>query len=362
MRKIIHVDMDAFYAAVEQRDNPAYRGKPLVVGGSPHSRGVVFTCSYEARPYGIHSGMSSSQAYRLCPHAIFITNCDFSRYKEASSIIRQIFQSYTELVEPLSLDEAYLDVTQGSSPSATRIAEEIKGRIQAETGLTASAGVSYNKFIAKLASDYQKPDGLTVIPPDQGEAFVATLPIRKFWGVGAKRAEQMRKLGIYNGADLKTWELPTLIKHFGKAGPYYYYAARGVDERPVIAHRQRKSLGRERTFQRDLQPKGELIKEAQTIIGNLEMDMKRLQLGGRQLTLKVKYHNFEQITRTAQSSCLIRSRKEMTSLLPGLLERTAVGKIPVRLIGLTLGRLEPRETLQRGPTQLELFEHEGETN
>ena len=295
--------MDAFYASVEQRDNPAYRGKPLVVGGPPNSRGVVSTCSYEARVYGIHSAMPSVQAYKLCPHAIFVSHHNFSKYKEASDIIRSIFFTYTDLVEPLSLDEAYLDVTENkmNNPSATRMAQEICQKIFKETRLTASAGVSYNKFIAKIASDIHKPHGLTVIRPEEAESFLEKLPIRKFWGIGKKTEARMKALGIESGADLKKLEMYELLEAFGKSGSYYYDAVRGIDNRQVEPEHTRKSLGRENTFSSDLTDAQEIMTELEEISSRIEEDLKKQNVQARQLTLKVKYHDFRLCTRSVQS-------------------------------------------------------------
>ncbi|MDC7233607.1 MAG: DNA polymerase IV [Spirochaetales bacterium] len=355
MRKIIHVDMDAFYASVEQRDNPSLRGKPVVVGGPPNSRGVVSTCSYEARVYGIHSAMPSSQAYKLCPHAVFVSHHNFSKYKEASDIIRSIFLSYTDLVEPLSLDEAYLDVTinKADNPSATRIAREIRERIFKETRLTASAGVSYNKFIAKIASDINKPNGMTVIRPDEAEVFLEALPIKKFWGVGKKTAEFMNSLGIETGGDLKKLEMYECLEYFGKSGSYYYNAVRGIDKREVTPDRTRKSMGRENTFSSDLSDMEEIVRELQEISNRVEEDMRKHNVRGRQLTLKVKYHDFRLCTRCIQSPRPLETAEDMMSLVPELLKKTDAGKIPVRLLGLSLGKLEG--DLYREPDpQLEL--------
>jgi len=334
--------MDAFYASVEQRDNPELRGKPVVVGGPPNSRGVVSTCSYEARKYGIHSAMPSSQAYRLCPHAIFVSHHNFSKYVEASHIIREIFHSYTDLVEPLSLDEAYLDVTENkvNNPSATRIAEEIRKRIFEETSLTASAGVSYNKFIAKIASDINKPNGLTLIRPEDASGFLENLPIKKFWGIGKKTEERMKSLGIYTGADLKKLEMYELLGIFGKSGSYYYNAVRGIDERAVEPERTRKSLGRENTFASDLTREDEIMEKLEEICVQIEKDLEKQNLRGRQLTLKVKYHDFRLCTRSIQCRHSIRTKDDIFSLVPDLLKRTNAGSIPVRLLGLSLGKLE----------------------
>ncbi|MCX7098972.1 MAG: DNA polymerase IV [Methylococcales bacterium] len=252
-RKIIHIDMDAFYAAVEQRDNPQYRNKPLVVGGRPDSRGVVATCSYEARKFGIHSAMPASQAYRLCPQAIFVKP-RFEVYKDASMAIRRIFSGYTELVEPLSLDEAYLDVTGVARchGSATLMAKEIKQSVWRQTGLIASAGISYNKFLAKIASDINKPDGLYLITPQQGPGFIEQLAIGKFHGIGKATEKKMHALGIRTGSDLKKWPLPLLAQHFGKSAQYYFNIAQGIDNRAVNNYRPSKSVGVEMTFQEDI--------------------------------------------------------------------------------------------------------------
>ncbi len=251
-RKIIHVDMDAFYASVEQRDNPELRGKPVAVGGS-RERGVVAAASYEARKFGVRSAMPSVTAKRRCPDLIFV-NPRFDAYKAVSRQIRAIFAEHTSIIEPLSLDEAYLDVTENLKgiASATRIAEEIRAKIRAETGLTASAGVSYNKFLAKLASDYRKPDGIFVITPNMGPAFVETLQVGKFHGVGPATTAKMNRFGIKTGLDLRAQSLAFLQRHFGKSGPYYYWIARGVDDRRVRADRIRKSIGAESTFFDDL--------------------------------------------------------------------------------------------------------------
>ncbi|MCH8496286.1 MAG: DNA polymerase IV, partial [Balneolales bacterium] len=252
MKKIIHVDMDAFYASVEQRDDPSLVGRPVIVGGSPQSRGVVATCSYEARKFGVHSAMPTSQAYRLCPDGAFVYP-RFDVYKEVSLQIRAIFDDYTDLVEPLSLDEAYLDVTvnKKENPSATLIAREIQSRVFDEVGLTCSAGVAANKFLAKVASGYKKPSGITVITPEKAEAFINQLPIGKFHGVGAATEKKMLELGIANGADLRERDEVDLVRHFGKSGHFYYRIAHGIDERDVKPNRIRKSVGAENTYSED---------------------------------------------------------------------------------------------------------------
>jgi DNA polymerase-4 len=297
-RKIIHIDMDAFYASVEQRDNPELRGKPVAVGGS-RERGVVAAASYEARKFGVRSALPSVTAKRKCPELIFVKP-RFDAYKAISVQIRKIFAEYTPVIEPLSLDEAYLDVTENLRGiiSATRIAEEIRARIRAETELTASAGVSYNKFLAKLASDHRKPDGLFVITLELGPGFVETLPVRKFHGVGPATARKMARLGIETGLDLRAQTQTFLQQHFGKAGLYYYWAARGVDERPVRADRTRKSVGAENTFPADLFTYEAARDALREIIDKVWGYCERSNIRGRTVTLKVKFSNFQQITRS----------------------------------------------------------------
>jgi len=339
-RKIIHVDMDAFFASVEQRDQSEYRGQPLIVGGQPNSRGVVAACSYEARQFGIHSAMPCSQAYRLCPQAIFVPP-RFEAYREVSNQIRTIFWKYASEVEPLSLDEAYLDVsyTAEYNGSATRIAQAIKRDILAETQLIASAGVSYNKFLAKIASDMDKPDGLYVVKPEQGEAFVADLPIAKFHGIGPATEAKMKKIGIKSGKDLREWSLAGLVEKFGKSGNYYYYIVRGIDDRPVRSQRVRKSLGKETTFAEDILSAEKLTTLLEKLAEQVLISLKTHDLVARTLTLKVKYANFQQVTRshTAEESLDLAA---IISLLPILLVRTDAGQKPVRLVGLSLSRFE----------------------
>ena len=292
-RKIIHIDMDAFYASVEQRDNPELRGRPVAVGGS-RERGVVAAASYEARKFGVRSAMPSVTAKRKCPELIFVKP-RFDAYREASSQIRAIFARHTPVIEPLSLDEAYLDVTENPRgvASATRIAEEIRAAIRAETGLTASAGVSYNKFLAKLASDHRKPDGLFVITPSMGPAFVETLPVGKFHGVGPATTRKMNSLGIATGLELKARTLPFLQRHFGKAGSYYYWIARGVDERPVRADRIRKSIGAENTFFEDIFTYDAARAALEPIVAKVWRHCEATRIRGRTVTLKVKFADFQ---------------------------------------------------------------------
>jgi DNA polymerase-4 len=335
-RKIIHIDMDAFYASVEQRDNPELCGKPVAVGGS-RQRGVVMAASYEARKFGVRSAMASVTAKRKCPELIFVAP-RFDVYKAVSRQIREIFAEYTPLVEPLALDEAYLDVTENlkQTVSATAIASEIRARIQTETQLTASAGVSYNKFLAKMASNHSKPDGLFVITPKMGPDFVENLPIGKFHGIGPVLAAKMERLGIRTGRDLKAQTLPFLEQHFGKAGPYYYWLARGIDERPVSAFRARKSVGVESTFETDLCSAQEIHAAVELMVAKVWGHCERTGMRGRTVTLKVKYADFQQITRsrtgqvpfTEQAAVLDTVKTLAASLLPV--------KKGVRLLGVTL--------------------------
>jgi DNA polymerase-4 len=340
MRKIVHVDMDAFYASVEQRDDPALRGKPVAVGGSAE-RGVVAAASYEARAFGVRSAMPSMKAARLCPELIFVRP-RFDAYRAVSRQIRSIFRDYTPHVEPLALDEAYLDVTEDSRGigSATRIAELIRARINAETGLTASAGVSYNKFLAKLASDQMKPDGLFVIRPGEGAQFVADLPVRRFHGVGPRGAERMAKLGIVTGADLAARDIAFLRTHFGSQADYLYRAARGIDLRRVDANRPRKSVGGERTFERDLSS-GPVLRAA---LGNIaEIVWERIEKAGakgRTVSLKLRTADFATLTRARSLSHAVASRAEFAGLGHAMLEELLPLPQPVRLMGLTLSALE----------------------
>lgn len=353
-RKIIHIDMDAFFASVEQRDFPELRGQPVIVGGQPESRGVVAACSYEARKFGVHSAMASSRAYRLCPNAVFVKP-RFDAYKQASSEIHEVFREITDLIEPLSLDEAYLDVSESTEQhgSATRIAQLIKQRILLQTDLVASAGVSYNKFLAKIASDMDKPDGLFVIRPEQGLQFVSTLPVKKIHGVGRVTEKKMLGLGIKTGADLRAKTLVELQEHFGKSAQYYFNIARAIDDRPVRSSRKRKSIGIERTYPQDVKDL-ELIK--QHLSGLLEQGIERMKLKqsfARTLTLKLKYDNFEQITRSQTIEQLFDSSEQWLPVLLALLNKTEAGDRAVRLLGLSFSGL----TTERGEKaeQLLLF-------
>jgi DNA polymerase IV len=333
--------MDAFYASVEQRDNPEYRGKPVAVGGSPESRGVVAAASYEARKFGIHSALPSRTAVQRCPSLIFVRP-RFDVYKQVSDQIHDIFHQYTDLVEPLSLDEAYLDVTVNKRglPSATLIAKEIKERILAETQLTASAGVSINKFLAKTASGINKPNGLCLIPPEKAESFTETLPIDDFYGIGPKTAERMREIGISTGADLKRWSEADLIRRFGKVGAYYYNIARGIDDREVEPNRIRKSIGAEESFAEDLSDKEEMYKALVEIAETVKRRMDHAETQGRTLTLKVKYSDYTQVTRSRTVAEPIGEIDDMMTIAMELMDTTHVYERNARLLGLSISNLD----------------------
>jgi DNA polymerase-4 len=354
LRKIIHIDMDAFFAAVEQRDNPQYRNKPLIVGGKPNSRGVVATCSYEARKFGIHSAMPSSQAYRLCPQAIFVKP-RFEVYKEVSVTIRRIFSEYTELFEPLSLDEAYLDVTDLTrcQGSATLIAKEIKQKIQQQTGLIASAGISYNKFLAKIASDINKPDGLYLITPDQGPGFVEQLDIGKFHGIGKATEKKMHVLGIRTGNDLRKCPLPLLIQYFGKSGQHYFNIARGIDNRLVTNSRPSKSVGVEITFQEDIEDQTAILQQLSALLDKALTRLAVKQMTAYTLTIKLKYHDFVQITRSKTLPQAITRIEGFDVILADLLKDTEIGTKKVRLLGVALSSLHTSAPLHY--QQMDLF-------
>lgn len=336
IRKVIHIDMDAFYASIEQRDNPEFRGKPVVVGYSG-ARGVVAAASYEARKFGIRSAMPSQTALKKCPHIIF-TPPRFTVYEAVSDQIHTIFHEYTDLVEPLSLDEAFLDVTinKKNIPSATLIAKEIKARIKYVTGLTASAGISNNKFLAKIASDYNKPDGLFTVKPDEAELFVEGLKIERFFGVGKVTATKMHTMGIYTGADLKKYSEEELCIHFGKAGYYYYRYARGIDNREVEAERIRKSVGAENTFSEDIGDIKQLSEELCEIRDTLWERIEENEFFGRTLTLKVKYEDFQQITRSTTSIHPFADIDIITEQSEILLRSIDLTRKKVRLLGLSV--------------------------
>ncbi|QHT70614.1 DNA polymerase IV [Rhodocytophaga rosea] len=351
VRKIIHIDMDAFYASVEQRDFPMYQGKPLAVGGS-RERGVVAAASYEARKFGVRSAMSSRMAYRRCPDLIFVKP-RFEVYKAVSSQIREIFFQYTDLVEPLSLDEAFLDVTENKKqiPSATLVAKAIKQQIKTEIGLTASAGISINKFLAKIASDYQKPDGLTLIAPHEAESFVENLEVDKFFGVGKVTAEKMHSLGIHTGADLKKLPEKELVKQFGKVGHFYFHIARAVDNRPVNPNRIRKSVGVENTFEADISGAVNILMHLEPIAEAVIERMQKSGMQGKTLTLKVKYATFEQVTRSKTLLEPIGTYELMIHLAKELIQSIEANS-PIRLLGLTISN--PEDKHQETGTQLSL--------
>ncbi len=339
-RKIIHIDMDAFYASVEQRDFPEYRDKPLVVG-SPSKRGVIAAASYEARVYGVHSAMPSAVAINKCPDLIFARG-RFHVYKEISAQIHRIFKEYTDLIEPLSLDEAFLDVTENKKNmrSATHIAQEIRDKIKTRTGLTASAGISINKFLAKIASDINKPDGMKVIKPDEVEEFINQLPVKKFFGVGKVTAAKMNRLGIYTGADLKQKTMPELIEYFGKTGIYYYYIVRGIDNRPVEPSRIRKSIGAEETFYDDIVKDDLLLSHIENIAEDVWNRMQRANVYGKTLTLKVKYYDFMINTHSTTRPTYIDNEEDLLVLARKLLEVRRFTDKPIRLLGLSVSNLD----------------------
>ena len=343
LRKIIHVDMDAFFASVEQRDNPELKGRPVAVGGAG-GRGVVAAASYEARVFGVRSAMPSVTAQRLCPDLVFVRP-RFDAYKEASRQIRRVFEHYTPIIEPLSLDEAYLDVTEDKLGigSATRIADLIRQEIRAKTRLTASAGVSYNKFLAKLASDQNKPDGLCVIRPGEGAEFVAGLPIRRFHGVGPRAEAKMQALGIATGADLAGKDIAFMRQHFGSMADYLFRAARGIDLRPVRAHRVRKSVGGERTFSEDIGNGAALRDTLENIVDIVWERIEAAQARGRTVTLKLKFTDFQIMTRAASLPDYVADKAEFAKLARALLEAELPLRGPIRLMGLTLSALEGAE-------------------
>jgi DNA polymerase-4 len=351
LRKIIHVDMDAFYASVEQRDDPALRGRPVAVGGGV--RGVVAAASYEARRYGVRSAMPAVTAKRRCPELIFVKP-RFDAYRAVSNQIRAIFRDYTPHVEPLSLDEAYLDVTEDLKGIgiATEIAKEIRARIRAETGLTASAGVSYNKFLAKLASDQNKPDGLCVVTPARGPAFVETLPVKRFHGVGPVTAAKMAALGIETGADLKAKSLDFLAAHFGSSALYYHDLARGICHREVKADRPYKSVSAERTFDIDLSDETDLRTELDRVSVHAWNRVERADVRGRTVTLKVKYGDFRIVTRSRSLARPVADREEFLRLGGDLLASLLPVEKGVRLLGLGLHNLQEAET--EAPRELAL--------
>lgn len=340
-RKIIHVDMDAFYASIEQRDNPELRGRPIAVGHAGE-RGVVSAASYEARKFGVRSAMASLKAARLCPELVFVP-VRIEVYEQVSQQIHEIFREYTDLIEPLALDEAFLDVTinKKGMALAVDIAREIKQRIREELGLVASAGVSYNKFLAKIASDYRKPNGLCTIHPDHALDFIAELPIESFWGVGKVTAKRMHSLGIHYGRELRVWSLDGLRREFGKVGKLYYDFARGIDLRPVEAVRIRKSVGCERTLERDINTRTAVIVELYHTAEELIERLAESGFKGNTLTLKVKFHDFAQITRSITQDKVLTHMKTILPLAKKLLANVEYENHPIRLLGLSVSN--PRD-------------------
>lgn len=347
-RKIIHIDMDAFYASVEQRDDPSLRGLPIAVGGGG-PRGVVATCSYEARRFGVRSAMPGGRARRLCPNLVFVKP-RFEVYRAVSGQVREIFSRFTDIVQPLSLDEAYLDVTVNKPgiASATQIAEQIRAMIRAETGLTASAGVSYNKLIAKLASDQNKPDGICVVRPSEGEAFIAAMPVRRIHGVGPVTAKRMQALGIETGADLRARDMGFLQAHFGSAADYYYRAARGEDDRPVREREGRKSVSVEDTFFDDLSEEAALVAELDRIADNLWGRIEKAGAWGRTVVLKIKFADFRIITRSRSFSAPVRSKAVLAQAGRDLLLAQLPLRMGARLLGLGVHNLEGEEDVEQG--------------
>ncbi len=344
VRKIIHIDMDAFYASVEQLDAPELKGKPVVVGGRPESRGVVAAASYEVRKFGVRSAMPTSRAYQLCPQAIFVSP-RFARYKEVSSQIHEIFKQYTDLIEPLSLDEAWLDVTDNKigEPSATRLAQQIKQQIRQEVGLTCSAGISYNKYLAKIATEENKPDGLYAIPPEKALTFIRKMNVRKIPYVGKVTAKKLEDLGITKGEHLYEKSEDFLVEHFGKFGHDLYQRVRGIDHRPVMVNRERKSISTENTYAQDLPYSDELLEELKQLVADLIKRMERQSMEGRTLTLKVKFHDFLQITRSISKDDDFSNFEEIYHVCQQKLHHVCHVEFPnkpIRLLGVGISNLD----------------------
>lgn len=354
MRKIIHLDMDAFFASVEQHDHPELRGKPVIIGGSSARRGVVSTCSYEARAYGVHSAMATARAEKLCPQGIYLPG-NMDRYREVSAEIRAIFLSITDLVEPLSIDEAFLDVTENSRNcrSATKLARELQREIFDRTGLTASAGVSYNKFLAKVASGIRKPAGLTVITPEEAPTFLEALPIEKFFGIGKVTAARLKRMNIRNGRDLKQLELPLLCSLFGKSGAFYYHIVRGIDERPVEPDTgERKSIGRETTFANDLSDWRLIKPHLHHLTRDVCRTLQHQKLAGKTISVKIRYENFQTATRSATFHTPLDTANAIEAVALELLHKTELPKRKIRLLGVTVSNFPSEAELAR-PVQLE---------
>jgi len=348
--------MDAFFASVEQRDDPSLRGKPVVVGGRPDSRGVVAAASYEARQFGIHSAMPCSQAYRKCPQTVFVKP-RFDAYKEISQQIRQIFHQYSDLIEPLSLDEAYIDVTQNKigQSSATIVAQEIREKILQTTGLTASAGVSYNKFLAKIASDVNKPNGIKIVLPEEGASFVAELPIGRFYGVGKVTEKKMKKLGIYSGADLRAQSRLFLSRHFGSSGSYFYDVSRGIDNREVKVSRGiRRTMSNESTFSTDINDMDELLEQIERLSRKIVDDCRKKDQYGKTVTVKVKYADFQQVTRSQTFQQTVREYEQVFSVSKKLLLSTEAGSRKIRLLGVGISSFEGKQQQDERMMQMDL--------
>ncbi len=332
--------MDAFFASVEQMDNPKYAGRPLIVGGNPEGRGVVAACSYEARKFGIHSAMSAANAIRLCPHALFVRPRK-RRYKEISIQIMQIFQECAAVIEPLSVDEAFLDISDNHSnlEEAVKTAEQIRSRVFDEVGLTCSAGVSHNKFLAKVASDINKPDGRAIISAEEADEFLAALPIGRFYGVGKVTEKKMHSLGVRKGADLFRFTKKELERFFGKAGIFFYDIVRGIDDRPVKVSRGRKSIGTETTLHRDVIDMAEIQKIVTNLSEKVAHSLQRKECGGTTITLKVRYHDFTTVTRSQTLASPLFTATDIMQLIPNLLQATDAGQTKIRLLGITVSNL-----------------------
>jgi DNA polymerase-4 len=345
--------MDAFFASVEQLDNPDLRGKPVAVGGSGE-RSVVAAASYEARKFGVRSAMPSVIARRLCPDLIFVKH-NFERYNEISARVIDIYKEYTDIIEPLSIDEAFLDVTEDKQNigSATIIAKRIRNEIKSRTGLTASAGISVNKFLAKIASEINKPDGLFVIRPEEAEKFIEKLPVEKFYGIGKVTAEKMHKLGIHDGADLKKWEMTALVRNFGKAGVFFYDIVRGKDDRPVEPDQERKSVGTELTYEKDLTTTFEIIAELYKVEKELMERLEHAGTSGRTITLKVKFSDFRQLTRSKTLQHYIRDFDTLHREVSSIRKSLRLEDVRIRLLGVSISNLETEDTDDR---QLHLFD------
>jgi len=354
LRKIIHIDMDAFYASVEMRDDPTLKNKPVIVGGMPDSRGVVAACSYEARKFGIHSAMSSAKAYKLCPSAVFLKP-SFDKYKDVSRQIREIFGQYTDLVEPLSLDEAYLDITnycKNNNISATEVAKQIRQTIFEKTGLTASAGVSFNKFLAKVASDVNKPNGQKVITPKEADKFIENLAIGKFFGIGKVTEKKMISMGIKTGADLKKVSLEILKMSFGKAGEHFYNIVRTNDNRPVTPNWIRKSIGQERTLKSDITDIDKMYEILEVLTNKVIHYLEKNEKMGKTITLKVKYYNFISCTRSITLTNPTKDFNIIMHNLKQLLKKTDAGQKEVRLLGLSISNLISENEINKDDSQL----------